>query len=53
MIDPQYHDVVAKQLLDIFGGNTYHAIGKLRTQGGGMWYDYIQNSPHSDGHQGV
>ena len=45
MIDPKYHRVIAEQLLQIFGGNDYHAVGKLRTAGSGMWYDYIQDAP--------
>lgn len=32
---------IQKLLLDIFGGNPYHAVGKLRT-GGGMWYDLVE-----------
>ena len=47
MIDPKNQKKVAQQLLEIFGGNNYHAVGKLRKQEGGVWYKFIKNHPLS------
>lgn len=33
---------IAKLLLDIFGGNEYHAVGKKRSGGAGVWYDLVE-----------
>lgn len=45
MIDQKSRKKVAEQLLEIFGGNNYHAVGKTRRQEGGVWYEYIKDSP--------